>query len=188
MGCLKPLLLIAACSACLITNPSCRQIYLEFLFPSYDKPSKHRKTGPSAKPEGPLEKPKLDMGNVIIKTLLDQTLGATINTFLFATFTFSIQEAMSHRFASPVFAKPENSLGFLLSGKAVDYSRVDWGSTFDIVAKHFSSIMIAGWKLWPAVSLFNFACVKTVEMRNLVAALAGVAWGIYMSLFAAGEN
>ncbi|KAF3360682.1 hypothetical protein VdG1_04884 [Verticillium dahliae VDG1] len=34
-------------------------------------------------------------------------------------------------------------------------------------------------------TLVNFAFVKTVPMRNLVGGLAGVGWGIYMSLFAA---
>jgi hypothetical protein len=44
---------------------------------------------------------------------------------------------------------------------------------------------VAGWRLWPAVSLINFTFVKSVEGRNLVTGLAGVGWGIYMSLFAA---
>ena len=44
--------------------------------------------------------------------------------------------------------------------------------------------MVAGWRLWPFVSLVNFAFVKSVETRNLIGALAGVVWGVYMSLFA----
>lgn len=46
-------------------------------------------------------------------------------------------------------------------------------------------LVVAGWKLWPAVSLVNFAAVKTVEGRNLVGALAGVVWGVYISLISA---
>lgn len=42
--------------------------------------------------------------------------------------------------------------------------------------------MFAAAKLWPAVSLVNFTLVKSVQGRNLVGALAGVAWGVYISL------
>ncbi|KAF3350173.1 Spore wall maturation protein DIT1 [Verticillium dahliae VDG2] len=54
-----------------------------------------------------------------------------------------------------------------------------------LARREFVPIITAGWRLWPAVSLVNFAFVKTVPMRNLVGGLAGVGWGIYMSLFAA---
>ncbi|KAI0993590.1 hypothetical protein K3495_g14594 [Podosphaera aphanis] len=46
----------------------------------------------------------------------------------------------------------------------------------------FWPIVIAGWKLWPAVSAFNFAIVQTVETRTLIGNLAGMAWNIYLSL------
>ncbi|CZR51725.1 related to glomerulosclerosis protein Mpv17 [Phialocephala subalpina] len=52
-----------------------------------------------------------------------------------------------------------------------------------VTAKHeFWPMMQAGWTLWPFVSLLNFAVVKSVEMRSLVGSLAGLVWGIYLSL------
>lgn len=172
----------------LVTPPNFAwQTYLEDLFPSYEEPPKPKKEGPAAKPTVLHPEPRLNYNHVWAKTLMDQTIGAIINTFFFALYMFSIQEAMGHRYAHPVYSRPENSLKFLLSGKAVEYSRVNWSDTMEHVSMHFSSLLIAGWKMWPAVSLFNFTFVRTVETRNLVGALAGVAWGIYMSLFAAGH-
>lgn len=46
----------------------------------------------------------------------------------------------------------------------------------------FWPLMIAGWKLWPLVSLINFTVVRSVEGRNLVGSLAGLGWGVYLSL------
>jgi len=46
----------------------------------------------------------------------------------------------------------------------------------------FWGLMVAGWKLWPLVSLINFSVVKSVEGRNLIGNLAGLGWGIYLSL------
>lgn len=68
---------------------------------------------------------------------------------------------------------------------AVDYSQVDWRSVFANSRAEFWPIVAAGWKLWPWVSFVNFAFVKTVSMRTLIGSLAGVIWGVYMSLVAA---
>ncbi|KAE9380394.1 hypothetical protein N431DRAFT_477327 [Stipitochalara longipes BDJ] len=43
-------------------------------------------------------------------------------------------------------------------------------------------LMLAGWKLWPLVSLVSFSLVRSVEGRNFLGNLAGLAWGIYLSL------
>lgn len=45
---------------------------------------------------------------------------------------------------------------------------------------------MAGWKLWPAVSLLSFVGLRTVESRTLVGSLAGMGWGVYLSLVAGG--
>ncbi|KAH8654627.1 hypothetical protein BGZ60DRAFT_532992 [Tricladium varicosporioides] len=42
--------------------------------------------------------------------------------------------------------------------------------------------MVAGWKLWPWVSLANFTLVQSVEMRQLLGSLAGLIWNVYLSL------
>lgn len=134
--------------------------------------------------EGRLVEPgHLHIGHTITKFVLDQTVGAAVNTVLFSTFTHSIQAAMAHR---PATAGPgADSAAFLASGKALDYSQVDWRVVVARSRLDFWPLMRAALGLWPWVSLFNFTMVKTVEMRNLVGALAGVVWGIYMSLFAA---
>lgn len=145
--------------------------------------------------EGRLVEAKLDVGNTAAKFALDQTVGAAVNTLLFSLFMHSIQAAMSHRTTGP-----GGSAAFLLGGlagmgqagagqqqhRALDYSQVDWRVVVERSRLEFMPIMRAGWKLWPFVSLFNFIVVRSVEVRNLVGALAGVAWGIYMSLVAAG--
>lgn len=130
--------------------------------------------------EGRLVEPRLNVRNTLIKFGLDQSVGAAINTLLFSMFMNSIQLAMAHR---PRDAG--SSLGFLASGAALDYGRVDWTAVVAKSRAEFWSIVKAGWRLWPAVSLVNFTLVKSVQGRNLVGSLAGVVWGIYMSLFAA---
>lgn len=134
--------------------------------------------------EGRLLEPghgRLNIRNTVIKFVLDQTIGAAVNTVLFSTFTHSIQAAMAHRTAGP----GADSAAFLASGKALDYSQVDWRVVVQRSRLDFWPLMKAALGLWPWVSLFNFTMVKTVEMRNLVGALAGVVWGVYMSMFAA---
>lgn len=134
--------------------------------------------------EGKLVEPKLNITNTIIKLFLDQTIGAAANTFLFSLFMHSIQAAMSRPLGTPL-SNPDKSLQYLLAWGSIDYGRVDWSRVVTSSQNEFFAILVAGWKLWPFVSLINFAFVNTIEGRNLVASLAGVAWGVYMSLLAA---
>ncbi|KAH7409540.1 Mpv17/PMP22 family protein [Cadophora sp. MPI-SDFR-AT-0126] len=94
---------------------------------------------------------KLSIPNTIIKFLLDQTIGATINTLLF----------------SLVFA------GFRGEG---------YKEAVQIAREEFWPLMRAGWTVWPLVSLVNYTAVKSVEGRALVGSLAGMGWGVYLSL------
>ncbi|POS79085.1 Mpv17/PMP22 family protein [Diaporthe helianthi] len=132
--------------------------------------------------EGKLVETKLDVPNTIVKFTLDQTIGAAINTLLFSFFLHSIKQAMAHR----TLTTDLSDIAFLTSGKAIDYSQVDWRLVLEQAKVEFYPIMKAGLSLWPMVSLFNFVVVKSIEGRNLVGSLAGVVWGIYMSLVAAG--
>ncbi|KUI62135.1 PXMP2/4 family protein 3 [Cytospora mali] len=132
--------------------------------------------------EGKLVEAKLNVPNTIIKFILDQSIGAAVNTLLFSLFTHSIQQAMSHRTTGP-----DESAAFLVSGWGssdgpLDYSQVNWRLVLEEAKSEFYPIMKAGWALWPWVSLFNFVVVKSVEVRSLVGALAGMVWGVYMSL------
>lgn len=122
------------------------------------------------------EEPKLNIRNTAVKTLLDQTVGATANTLLFLAFMTALQSAITRGAGA----------GATLS---VDWSRVDWRT--DITARcrrDFWPVMLAGWKFWPFISLVNFAFVKSVEARNLLGGVAGMVWGVYISLFAAGQD
>jgi hypothetical protein len=130
--------------------------------------------------KGSLVEPKLNVVNTLIKTVLDQTLGGIYNTFAFSTFMHGIKAAMAHQ---PQAAS--QSLAFLLSGKAFDPTAVDWQLVLALTRAEFWSIFSAGLTFWPFVSLINFTLVKTIETRNLVGSLAGMAWGVYMSLITA---
>lgn len=134
--------------------------------------------------EGKLVEPKLNVANTVIKLVLDQTVGAAVNTFLFSLFIHSIQAAMPRPLGAPL-SNPDKSLQYLLTRGAIDYGKVNWAHVVANSRREFFSILVAGWKLWPFVSLINFVFVKTIEGRNLVGSVAGVAWGIYMSLVAA---
>jgi protein Mpv17 len=54
------------------------------------------------------------------------------------------------------------------------------------VREEFWPLMLAGWRLWPVVSIVNFTLVRSVQGRALVGSVAGVGWGVYLSLVAGG--
>lgn len=137
--------------------------------------------------EGRLVEPALNKRNTLIKTVLDQTVGAAGNTILFSLFMHALKAAMAH-FHSPHSAYQPSAVATvaaILSGKAVRYGNVDWAVVWAKSAAEFWGILQASWYFWPFVSLVNFAVLKTVAARNLSGSLAGLAWGIYMSLFVA---
>ncbi|KAF4971494.1 hypothetical protein FZEAL_9837, partial [Fusarium zealandicum] len=140
----------------------------------------HPKQPPN--PKDPNPQPRLSIRNTAIKFLLDQTLGAAVNTLLFSTYTHALRAALH---PAPVITSLPKAIYFWTQPGTLDFSRVDWSVVWEAAKADFYPLVAAGWKLWPAVSLVNFAAVKTVEGRNLVGALAGVVWGIYMSMVAA---
>ncbi|KAI2637596.1 hypothetical protein GGS26DRAFT_417774 [Hypomontagnella submonticulosa] len=170
------------------------QEFLESAFPAYHiSPTRAAVASAAANDEKALEQeakegrlvePKLNITNTAIKMFLDQTIGAAVNTFLFSMFMHSIQAAMLRPLGAPL-SNPDKSGQYLFSRGAIDYSKVDW---MDAVARsraEFYPILVAGWRVWPLVSLINFAFIKSIEGRNLVGSLAGVGWGVYMSIIAA---
>ncbi|KAL5091138.1 hypothetical protein Trisim1_003451 [Trichoderma cf. simile WF8] len=157
-------------------TPSNRQDFLESTFPAHPSPkppSDSKKKSPSSQP------PPLSLTNTILKFLLDQTIGAALNTLLFSTFTHSLRQAMVH---APRITSLPSAAKYWSSAGAVDFNRVDFGRVWEAAKAEFWGLMFAAAKLWPAVSLVNFTLVKSVQGRNLVGALAGVAWGVYISL------
>ncbi|OOF91199.1 hypothetical protein ASPCADRAFT_211484 [Aspergillus carbonarius ITEM 5010] len=57
----------------------------------------------------------------------------------------------------------------------------DWDTILQQIQKDFWPIMVAGFKLWPFVSVLNFTVVPT-DKRLLVGSLFGVLWAVYLSL------
>ncbi|WYZ39127.1 hypothetical protein EsH8_III_001041 [Colletotrichum jinshuiense] len=168
------------------------QGFLEESFPAYQvSPTEDAVASAAANDEKELDRearenklvePKLNIRNTLIKLVLDQTVGAALNTLAFSMFMHSIQIAMTR---PEHLSSAQHSGSFLFSRGAIDYSKVDWRSVVNRSQLEFVPIFIAGLKLWPLVSLINFAFIKSIEGRNLVGGLAGVIWGIYMSLVAA---
>ncbi|KAK0671220.1 hypothetical protein QBC41DRAFT_386765 [Cercophora samala] len=168
------------------------QEYLESTFPSYHPsptPAAIASASKGSETElddeakrGELVELKLNKRNTAIKTVLDQTVGAAVNTFLYSMFMNGIQMGMAHH-----SLEAQTGLGFLFgSGKGgvVRYQDVDWAVVWERTRGEFWGIVKAGWKFWPVVSLVNFTFLKSVQMRNLVGGLAGVGWGVYVNLFA----
>lgn len=91
---------------------------------------------------------------------------------------------MAHRVAEG-YGGPAKGLSFLLSGGAVRYENVDWTIVWAKSCVEFWGLVKASWVFWPFVSLANFALLKTVTARNLMGSLAGLGWGIYMSMVTA---
>ncbi|KAM0561213.1 hypothetical protein ACHAPJ_003718 [Fusarium lateritium] len=154
------------------------QDFLESSFPAHPpEPSNPKDPKGSKKTQ-----PKLSVRNTIIKFILDQTVGAAVNTLLFSTYVHALRSAIQ---PMPVITSLTKAIRFWTSPGTLDFDRVNWAAVWEASKADFAPLVFAGWKLWPAVSIVNFAAIKTVEGRNLVGALAGVVWGIYMSLIAA---
>ncbi|KAK0613108.1 hypothetical protein B0T17DRAFT_398337 [Bombardia bombarda] len=133
--------------------------------------------------EGRLVEPKLNKANTFIKTVLDQTLGSAVNTIAFIVFMHAVRAGMEHRDVGSA-----GSWAFLTSGDTIRYDAIRWVVVWERARAEVWGIMRASWAFWPFVSLLNFGLLKTVAARNLAASLAGVAWGVYMSLVAARES
>jgi hypothetical protein len=163
------------------------QEFLESTFPStHPAPTNEAIAAAASNDEKALDtsptlvEPKLNVRNTIIKTLLDQTVGAAVNTVMFSMFMHPLKAAMAHHLPG------QTGLDWLVGSKAVaDYSVVHWPAVIAKSKAEFLPLLKAGWVYWPFVSVLNFAVIKDVPTRNLVGSLAGVAWGVYMSLFAA---
>ncbi|KAK2473718.1 hypothetical protein H9L39_13678 [Fusarium oxysporum f. sp. albedinis] len=137
------------------------QDYLENKFPGYDSRKKD-----VLKRHGKAANDKLNVPNTLAKTILDQTIGAVVNTFFLCAFTNFTKSAV---------------VPSVSSGYKFDYTRIDWLFILNKAHEDFYPLLVAGWKLLPAVSLISFIFLRTAEGRNLFVALASVVWGIYIS-------
>lgn len=159
-------------------NHHYRQDMLEKSFPQYIQPPHPKKTDEKNPPPA-----KFSVRNTLIKFVLDQTVGSVLNTLAFTTFFGAMRMAMD---PSPRITSPFKAASYWVSPSAIDFEKVDGSEVWAQSMEQLWPITKAAWKLWPAVSLVNFTMVKTVEVRGLIGGLAGIAWGIYMSIVARG--
>ncbi|KIW29182.1 hypothetical protein, variant [Cladophialophora immunda] len=96
------------------------------------------------------KKETLSVTNTVAKFVLDQTIGASLNTIWFIIMIN------------------------LLRGESLSY-------IVTTIQRDFFPMLIAGYKFWPIVTLLNLVVVP-VEHRMFVGGLAGLAWGVYVSL------
>src|SRR4051794_30026928 len=94
------------CSPCPpgpVANPPDRQEYMEQTFPStHPAPTsdaiaaaaRNDDKAPNSMPAA--VEPKLNVRNTVIKTLLDQTIGAAVNTAMYSLFMHPLRAAMAH--------------------------------------------------------------------------------------------
>lgn len=54
--------------------------------------------------------------------------------------------------------------------------------------QEFLPMMIAGYKLWPMVSLAGYGGLKSVAARQLLGSCAGLGWNVFLSLKAGGAK
>lgn len=171
-----------------------RQEFIETTFPAHPARENSKKLSAAEKSNGVDKKANeadkkskdatsrdgaLSYKNTAIKFLLDQTLGATVNTLLYSTFIRSLRAATAHAPPAMSFVK---AVDWWMAAGAVDFSAVNFHQVWLAAQDEFWPIVTAGWRLWPFVSLINFTLIKSVQGRNLFGAVAGVAWGIYICI------
>ncbi|KAK4136960.1 hypothetical protein BT67DRAFT_374495 [Trichocladium antarcticum] len=130
---------------------------------------------------GRLVEPRLNGRNTLVKTLLDQTVGAAVNTLLFSCFMHGVQMAVAHHGEGPGDAVASVGWGLLAPGR-VRYAAVEWAVVWARARAEFWGLLLASWRFWPLVSVVNYVFLTSVEARSLVGSLAGLGWGVYISL------
>jgi len=148
-----------------LTTP--RQYFLESSFPStYASPSKSAIDAASKSNEAELDREEktheITEERLSIRNLI-------IKVILDQTISASVNTLMF-------------SLAF------AGFNRMGYADAWGEARSQYWGLMLAGWKLWPLVSLVGFSVVKSVEGRNLLGSLAGLGWGIYLSLTMGGQT
>ncbi|AEO65686.1 uncharacterized protein THITE_2112909 [Thermothielavioides terrestris NRRL 8126] len=137
---------------------------------------------PAAPPAAP---PRLNVRHTLLKTALDQTVGAAVNTLLFSLFMHAIRQGMGHHYRG-AGGNGEAVVGWaalLGGGDVVRLGAVSWPVVWARARGEFWDLIRAGWRFWPLVSLVNYVFLTSVGARSLAGALAGLAWGVYISLY-----
>lgn len=114
--------------------------------------------------------------------LLDQTLGASVNILLFSFFIRSIRAATTH---APQGLGLHKTALWWMAPNAIDLRAVDFDLVWDASVAELWPFLTAGWKFWPIISFISFTTIKSVQMRNLFGAVAGIAWNVYLCIMTA---
>ncbi|KAJ4356043.1 uncharacterized protein N0V89_004070 [Didymosphaeria variabile] len=94
--------------------------------------------------------------NLLAKFILDQTIGAVVNTLMFLVYMAYVNDHSAR-------------------------STPSWYTVQADVSNRFWPMVMDGYKFWPAVSLISFLWVP-VDKRVVFGCSVGVLWGIYLSL------
>jgi hypothetical protein len=140
----------------IISNPPniIWQTFLEDRFPT-NVPTGKATAMDEKKPATPA-KNMTSKTNVLIKFVLDQTIGALVNTLMFLAYMAYINASQQGK---------QDAWGAV----ARDCSDKTW------------PMMKDGYKFWPAISLISFLWIP-VDKRVVFGCSVGVIWGIYLSL------
>jgi len=178
------------------------QEYLESIFPAYTSQEDGDNKSEIKRMQ---EQPRLNKINTLIKTILDQTLAAVLNNLAFCLALGGMRMGMAKqaseflRLQQQHHSQNQSPAGsFILSllllleafsktGGPMRYEDVNWAVVWEQAKSELWGLMIVSWQFWPLVSVVNYAFLTSVEARTLVGSLAGLAWGVYLSLFAGGN-
>jgi protein Mpv17 len=149
------------------TFPSRRQQLLESSFPSHTlRPTTEALAAAAHNDDSLLDKEESE------KTITEPKLSLR-NTLT----KFALDQSLSAAL---------NTLAFSLAMGA--FQGLDYVGAVGKAREEFWPLMRAGWRLWPVVSMVNFTMVRSVQGRALVGSLAGMGWGIYLSLVAGASR
>ncbi|KAF2740980.1 hypothetical protein EJ04DRAFT_518181 [Polyplosphaeria fusca] len=132
------------------------QSFLEESFPNnvLASPPSSAKTNEkttATKPETSLSKT-----NILIKFILDQTVGSVMNTLMFLAY-----------------------MGYVNASPTAKYG--PWDAVVHECREKFWPLILDGYKLWPIFSIVSFLWIP-VNKRIVAGCLVGIGWGVYLSL------
>lgn len=160
----------------LTTPPNYRwQEFLEQTFPTTTEPKEDKslKDKSSSSPsQDAVTGGKLNIANTAAKFFLDQGLGAPVNTLLFICLMGQMNLQGYDGILSNVVSV---SAARVLSKNDGIYEKLIKCS------QDFWPMLFAGYRVWPLVCLLNLVVVP-FDYRQLVGSIAGLGWGVFLSL------
>jgi protein Mpv17 len=162
--------------AIITTPPNYKwQLWLEETFPSHPEKPEPKANG-KKKDDEKVKKEQhapLSIPNTIIKFVLDQTCGAAFNTVWFIVMINLLRgQSINH-----IITTVQNvSVLDLLFSAVVLLEFLSLRLNQDFVP-----MIMAGYTFWPIITLVNLVLVP-FDYRMLVGGLAGLVWGMYISL------